>query len=202
MCAAKIRLSKKEQEMVTDAGLILTKNRILQEWVGFFARWQEEQVPSVQEAPLLIPEWTTSSPKISRGENYRGLPWVVLDYPRAYKAGHFSALRSLFWWGQLGSITLHVSGPFKNALEARLLESRPLAAEAGWRICVSQDEWQHHDGEDNYRPAATLGQEEWTDLIRSKSFCKLACFFKLEDWEELPQRWSAQWTAMLKLVRV
>lgn len=202
MCAAKIRLSKKEQEMVVDAGLILTKNRILQEWVEFFARWQEEQVKPVLEAPLLIPEWTASSPKISRGENYQGLPWVVLDYPRAYKAGRFSALRSLFWWGQLGSMTLHVAGPFKEKLEERLLESHPLAAAAGWHICVSADEWQHHDGPANYRPAAELAEEEWKDLIRTKTFCKLACFFKLEDWEQLPGRWAAQWEAMLKLVRV
>lgn len=202
MCAAKIRLSKKEQEMVVDAGLILTKNRILQEWVGFFARWQEEQAKSVREAPLLIPAWTASSPKISRGENYRGLPWVVLDYPRAYQAGSFSALRSLFWWGQLGSMTLHVSGPFKQALEERLLESHAVAAGADWRICISADEWQHHDGTGNYRPAAELTEEEWKDLVKTKSFCKLACFFKLGDWEQLPARWAEQWEAMLRLVRV
>jgi hypothetical protein len=202
MCAAKIRLSKKEEEMMRDAELILTKNRTLQEWIGFFARWQEERVAALQEQPLLIDAWTRSAPKISRGENYRGLPWVVLDYPRASADGRFAALRFLFWWGRHVSLTLHVAGEFKTALEPRLLEARSGAVENGWRLCVGDDEWQHHDEAGYYEPAHRMTDTQWRAHIREKSFCKLAVFFPLEEWEALPDRGAAQWEALLKLVRV
>lgn len=48
-------------------------------------------------------------PKISKGEAYGGLPWLMLDYPRYFKPeGHF-AIRIFCWWGNFIGIYWHTS---------------------------------------------------------------------------------------------
>ena len=64
-----------------------------------------------------------SSPKISKGENYKGLPWLVLDYPRYFNKEDIFAIRTLFWWGNFFSITLHISGKYKMRYEKKIIDS-------------------------------------------------------------------------------
>ena len=51
-----------------------------------------------------------STPKIAKGENYLQLPYVLLDYPRCFDKENIFAIRTMFWWGNFFSITLHLSG--------------------------------------------------------------------------------------------
>ena len=65
----------------------------------------------IQVQSLRLPEAVIqSSPKITRGENYQLLPYVILDYPRCFQKEQVFAIRTMFWWGKGISITLHVSG--------------------------------------------------------------------------------------------
>ena len=49
-----------------------------------------------QQLPV---EFFDVSPKISRGEQYLGLPYVMLDYPRIFSKENVFAIRTFFWWG-------------------------------------------------------------------------------------------------------
>ena len=50
--------------------------------------------------PLAIPRGENAySGKISRGENYRGLPYLILDYPAYFSQKDIFAFRTMFWWG-------------------------------------------------------------------------------------------------------
>jgi len=60
------------------------------------------------------------SPKISRGENYLGLPYLVLDYPRLFRPDAVLAIRTFFWWGHFFSSTLQLSGGYKTEFLSRL----------------------------------------------------------------------------------
>src|SRR5688572_33065082 len=109
MQGSKIRLSPAELELFSDAQVILTKNSIIQKTVALLSHVQEVLLP---QAPSFI-QATSPSPKISKGENYKGLPYVILDYPRIAKAQDLFFIRSMFWWGQLFSSTLQVSGSYR-----------------------------------------------------------------------------------------
>ena len=58
------------------------------------------------------------SPKISKGENYRGLPYVMLDYPRLFGREEVLAIRTFFWWGHGFSVTLHLKGGYRERISA------------------------------------------------------------------------------------
>ena len=201
MSVAKIRLSKKETDLVSDADWILTKNGIIRAIVEFLSAWQTEQQGSVQHSPLLIDAWQQSAPKISRGENYEGLPWIVLDYPRAFAHPGFAAIRTLFWWGRFFSITLHASGKFKEQLAPRLAASRAKLADRDFHICIQPNEWDHRFAPENYRPASGMNDTEWTERLQEKSFLKIAVHFPVESLDGLPDKLEKEFRFLVELIR-
>jgi len=85
---ANVKLSDAEMKLVTDASFILTKNHIINKVYHLFGELSTifETIAKQQHLPEDILQ---VSPKISRGENYESLPWVMLDYPRYFKQEDF-----------------------------------------------------------------------------------------------------------------
>jgi hypothetical protein len=114
MNAAKVQLSSAEMTLVCDPAWILTKNAIMTKVVALLAalseRYVEVYAPLTGEGGLP----PTQPPKISKGENYRGLPYVMLDYPRIFGKEDVFAIRTMFWWGHYFSVTLHLKGIYKE----------------------------------------------------------------------------------------
>jgi len=185
MNAAKIRLSAKEMELITNADWILTKNGILQKVNQMLGHLQQLQQLHLQSITANFPAAALqSSPKISKGDNYLGLPYQVLDYPRCFHQSDILAVRTLFWWGNFFSITLHLSGEYKKIAETNVIAAFPFLKETGFYYCINDDPWEHHFQENNYQPVAGLNQNGFETAVRSKSFIKLAKKIPLEKWEE------------------
>ena len=84
MDATKIRLSAKEAELIANADWILTKNEILKKVKHLLEELMKEQQKHIRSCHGLPAEILVPPPKISKGENYRGLPYLVLDHPRYF----------------------------------------------------------------------------------------------------------------------
>src|SRR6185369_7340402 len=99
----------------------------------------------VEENKTILPAIVSASnPKISRGENYRALPYVMLDYPRHFTKESTLAIRTLFWWGNFFSISLHLSGRCKKNAAAVLKINFATLRQEGYWVCISADPWHHH----------------------------------------------------------
>src|SRR5688572_10241258 len=144
MDSAKIRLSPEETALIKRSDWILTKNNILQKVKQLFSDLQTKQHLVLQTVPNLQQELVRSSPKISKGENYKGLPWLVLDYPRLFEKDSFCAIRTLFWWGNFFSTTLHLSGKYKAAYGEKIISSFEDLQQKEFCICINNDQWEHH----------------------------------------------------------
>ena len=199
----KIALSTDELKLVTDAGWILTKRTIIDKVMGLFSDLQLQMKGILENnaisfpAPVLL-----SEPKISKGESYRLLPYVVLDYPRCFDATDVFAIRTMFWWGNFFSCTLHLSGSYQTmfmyALEKNIVRSKM----EGYFICVNEDQWQHHFEEDNYKEMRTMDGKEIMTILQQGSFIKIARRFPLQQWNEmlvLLERCFLEMTELLKL---
>ncbi len=201
MGQAKIRLSQTEMEIATSTELILTKNAILQKVNQLLAALQQEQQLSLTKfAAALPPELVSSSPKISRGENYQGLPYLMLDHPRVFDQENIAAIRTMFWWGNFFSTTLHVSGKYKNAAEEKIIAAFPLLKKQGFFICVNEEQWEHHFEKYNYIPLGELRIGELQQLLTKKSFIKLANKISLQQWDEAPAMLLAFFDQLLTLL--
>lgn len=185
MSEAKIRLSQTEKELVGNAALILTKNGILKKVNLLLASLQEKQQEHIASQAERWPvALVHSSPKISRGENYQGLPYLVLDYPRLFNQDNILAVRTLFWWGNFFSITLHLSGNQKSEREVSILSNFETLADKGFYISVNNDQWEHHFETSNYQLLSQFSRPVFEDEIRQRSFIKLAIKIPLQHWDE------------------
>lgn len=200
MDASKIRLSGYEMELVKNAELILTKNRILEKIRYLFESLAEKQQEWCRTENFSVPGILGVPPRISRGEKYRGLPWLVLDYPRLFLREHVCAIRTLFWWGHFFSITLQLSGKYKILLEKNMMNAYPRVVEEGW-ICVNENPWEHHFEETNYIPLNSCSQEEFNSLIREKSFIKLAFRLPLSLLEETREELGDKYRLFLEILQ-
>jgi hypothetical protein len=124
------------------------------------------------------------SPKISKGENYKGLPWVMCDYPRLFNRQDTFAIRSMFWWGHFFSVTLHLKGVYKEKYQQQLLNNLPLLSEKQFHVCISREEWRHEFEEDNYMPLTQLNSSDVEKILLANDFCKLSAKISLPQWNQ------------------
>ena len=184
MREAKIRLSQKEMELITNADWILTKNAVLGKVNMLLGKLQVKQSKYVSSAAILLPEQNfRMSPKISKGENYKGLPYQILDYPRLFEQENISTIRTMFWWGHFFSITLHLSGISLHKNIKKLQSGFEEMAKNGCYYCINTEQWEHHFEATNYQPLSAISSGNFKRLINRKSFMKLAFKTPLEEWD-------------------
>jgi hypothetical protein len=178
-----LRLSPTEMDLVTDREWILTKNGIMSKVQLLLAQVSSEQQEHLKQMQAYFPsEIITSTPKISKGENYNGLPYMILDYPRVFDKENIFTIRSLFWWGNFFSITLQLSGTYKQLFTEKIIKSLNYWKENGFSYCINTDPWRHDFDPDNYK-APHPGFEVY---LSKQPFIKLAKIFSINDWEKIP----------------
>ncbi len=189
MDTTKIRLSPEEGALVISADWILTKNSVIQKTIQLLASLQTQQEILLLTYKGILPgEIINSSPKISKGENYKGLPYLVLDYPRYFNKEDTFAIRMFFWWGNFFSGTLHLSGIYKRMYEEKIIQSFETLKTEGFSICINEDQWEHHFEITNYLPLHSLTSYQFEEMINRKPFIKLSKKISLEQWNSAEKK--------------
>ena len=197
---AKIHFSRTEMELMNDADIILTKNVVLAKIKGILEGLQNEMVYEVQKKyeyftnPLF-----SSSAKVSRGENYMGLPYLVLDYPRQFDSVNIFAIRSMFWWGHFFSSTLQLSGDYKTEFVGKIEEAYETLSDNKYYISVHEDPWQHHFDEENYLRIDQLDLEEFSTYCYQYDYIKIAAKWPLWDAHFAAENLLESWNYLLKI---
>ncbi len=201
MNAAKIKLSQKEMDLVTNADWILTKNTILKKIDHFLSDLQVKQKILLDKHISNLPgEFLQSTPKISKGENYRGLPYRMLDYPKVFNQSEIFAIRTMFLWGNFFSITLHLSGIAKSTFERKIINAFPKLVEDEMYCCINEDQWEHHFEKNNYIPINTLDKNQFEAIIKENSFCKLAYTISLQEFTDAEDNLLTYFKKIIELI--
>lgn len=173
--------------LVLEPEVILTKNSVMGKVMEMMAGLSEAYRPVWEGAAgakggaPMSPDARagSSSPKISRGENYLGLPWVILDYPRFFGREDVFAIRTMFWWGHAFTVTLHLKGRYLE-LHLPVIERHWMVlARAGFHVGLSTDEWRHEHVANNY--GVLEGPE---GLRQGRDFLKLSAAVALSRWDD------------------
>lgn len=170
MQATKIRLSPEEKALVTDPAWILTKRSVIEKAGVLLGALAERYRVTAVSLGIVADRF----PKLSRGENYLGLPYMILDYPAVFDKENVFAIRTMFWWGHYFSITLHLKGTYRFRYLPSLLERIPRTGE--WHLAVTEDEWVHAVGEGAY--------VVWNGVADTLPYFKIASVLPLERWDE------------------
>ena len=176
-------------ELASSPDIILTKNAILQKIKSFFEELQVKQMDVLKDYATRFPaDITKISPKISRGENYKGLPWLVLDNPRFFQHNNIYAIRTMFWWGNFFSITLHLSGNNKLYFSEKLLKNISILKMNEVYIYNGANEWAHDLDPNSYKKLATTDDVELEKIISANSFLKLAIKSPIDSLEAIEEK--------------
>jgi hypothetical protein len=196
MEVSKILFSPAESKLMNDASVILTKNTVLQKvkdiFIGLQSGMQDELVSHTSNTVFAIP------PKISKGENYLGLPYLILDYPRSFREGNILAIRSMFWWGHYFSSTLHLSGIHRERVQERIESSYDRFAGEGYFIAIHEDQWLHQFEKDVYLPVSGLSKDDFIKYCRQFDHLKIGITWPLRDGSDAASSLMKSWKFLVK----
>ena len=178
--SAKITLSALERKLISDPKWILAKNEVIRKVSSLFG----ELSGRFNSNPLafqLPEEIKRIPPKISKGEQYKGLPYLMLDYPRFFEAEHVFAIRSFFWWGHFFSSTLHLKGRYSKMYAPEIVKMINTKPGIEWMVNYSEEEWIHDiEEKEHWVKANTIRPDE----IEGKKLIKIAALLPVGKWEE------------------
>lgn len=179
-----IPISAGELDVLRDLDFLLAKQRLTEKVVKSMAGVERELHEWVAQSDFPFPEGTQiKAGKIAKGENYRQLPYFVLDYPRLFSQQSTFAFRSMLWWGHEWSCTLHLSGAALEQFKEALLTHLPGAPDY---FCIHPTPWEYHFGADNYVPLHALNAAQIEHHLAVSGFVKVSNFTTLENWVHFP----------------
>jgi hypothetical protein len=191
------KLTAEEMSLVLNAEVLLTKNAIIKKTIELLTDLQNslvEQSADFERSLFEVP------PKISRGEQYLGLPYVVLDYPRLSSGNSLLFIRTMFWWGYFFSSTLHLAGNFRNRHSHAIVDRYQELAARQFYLGINNDPWQHHFEQENYRPIAEMTDAAFSMAVEQQSHIKLATRLPLDRWDEAGDVLTGNWRFLVGLI--
>lgn len=184
---SKIQLSEEEMQLVNNSHWILTKHGIIEKVYRLMGAASLQMQSVVETSHYPWPEeMRQASPKISKGEKYGGLPYVVLDYPRFFSKEHVFAIRSFFWWGKYFTVTLHVKGSFLQQFGDKIMQAVVKDQLPGFHISYAGDEFNFDLEQENYSLLHN-GKETFFPVAGRTPFLKISKRISFEHWDTAQQ---------------
>jgi hypothetical protein len=201
MGATKIMLSEDELQLVQNSQWILTKNAIIEKVYLMFGNVAHQLQDHVNDTHHSLPEvCSINTPKISKGEKYEDLPYVMLDYPRFFTKNEIIAVRNFFWWGNFFSTTLHVRGQHTQKVARSILDNFEHLAAKKIYLSTVGNEWAHNICNNNYSLLSDYSKTALSDVLEKSNFIKLAVKFPLKEWSIAEKQLETSSIEMLTLL--
>ncbi len=109
--------------------------------------------------------------KISKGENYHGLPYLVLDHPAHFKKDNILAMRTIVWWGNFYSFNFILKGKPLNRFKGNIMVNYKKFKDD--YVYIGKSPW-IHDIDKNYAEVKSLDDQVFQEQLLKNKFYKLA----------------------------
>ena len=181
-----VSLTAEERALVVNAEWLYLKNNVLQKVMTLMGQLQLALEAHPVTGAFPFPEHTLKAGgKISRGERYKELPYVILDYPRFFTRDNIFAFRTMFWWGHYFIATLHLAGEEKERYGNAIASAWQQLAAHQFQVYLQEDPWLHDLEDGNYKLISAIPVLEFKQLIARRPFIKLAKPYSFEEWGKI-----------------
>ncbi|MDW3193915.1 MAG: hypothetical protein R8G66_16195 [Cytophagales bacterium] len=192
--------SEKEIRFLADTDFLLTKQDINQKVTALLGEAEQKLKGIIQSSDFPFPDQAfLKAGKISRGEQYQGLPYWILDYPRKFSKEATFSFRTMVWWGHEISCFFHIGGTDLENFRAFILKN--FQKDPSAYISVHSSPWEYHFGPDNYQNAFKIGPEEVKTHMDQFGFHKMTDRLPLEQIQDLPDFAATTFAKMLDSLR-
>lgn len=190
-----MNLTSKELNVIHDTDFLLTKAMVLDKIRMLFSEIQVNLKRQIEKLPADI--IFTSPGKISRGENYQQLPYLVLDYPAHFSGKDIITFRTMFWWGHFYSTTLHLQGSYLQRFRNNIENNQFILAKRNVYFSTGDTPWEYHFKPNNYQ----LFTPETSIKLDKVDFLKLSQKFSLNSYKTLDTKVLEFYLLMMDLIR-
>ena len=173
-----IKLTNKEFELILDTEYPLLKKNAIDKIQAHLHELGEQLITNQQITRSLH----TISYKISKGENYLNLPYLVLDLPKI-DGNHFPILcRTLFWWGKYFSFNVFIrKDDYNMDTFEKKIKSQPVK---GIHVLQSDKIWQQDLDSEDY-----INLSNWPEYIITEGpYLKLSIKHPIEEIDTLLEK--------------
>ncbi len=187
--------TNEERALLVQKDFFILKKAVTGKLMDLLGQLNDAIVEENSKSGLLLPaEVINTAGKISKGENYRGFPWMVLDSPRIFNKTDVFAFRSMCWWGNEISFTLHLSGKYKALIlnPAELLYS---LKGHDFFLNVNDTPWEYHFEENNYLLLNNIIKTD--DELNRMNFIKISKILPLNNIDDLVKTGSDTYRQLL-----
>jgi hypothetical protein len=186
----RIALTEEELGLFCDAEILLKKNGILN-----VVENKLNEALHVLETLCRDPSYSNKGylnhsrqGKLSKGENYGGLPYRILDYPRIQLKESLGLYRTLVWWGNFISFTWHCSGKLEKQLRPAMLDNWNKVQEYDFYLGINASPWIHHFEPENVQPAKEVSVEDAEQTVMKLGYMKLTRKIPLADYKIIAEQ--------------
>jgi hypothetical protein len=179
-------------QLLTDKRIYEARNEIQQQVMLILGESHEHLKDLVEGLPESV---LKSGPKISRGENYNGKPWMVLDFPRDFSKDGVFAFRVLFLFGDAVHCTFLLSGKYLEQYRTSIIATSSKEELKDLAVCYEGDMWVNHVT-DAYEPFNRCKEN-----LANCEFIKAGKKIPFEEWEKIPTLTNEFFKQIIKWIK-
>ncbi|MCS7078134.1 MAG: hypothetical protein NZ455_15585 [Bacteroidia bacterium] len=172
-------LSAYEVCILHDKAFFEAKHAIMQKWERFLSHTADEIYPFLSRSTCILPdEVKMSTPKISKGENYQGMPYMVLDYPRYFGKEDICVFRNILLWNR----GLYSTWVFQGKYLPLAVQSFSLPSEVEIYLHQNTDKWVHEISPGDILLEPSTYSNFILETLNKLDYLKFSAFLSFEQW--------------------
>ncbi|MCC5931195.1 MAG: hypothetical protein JJU28_18245 [Cyclobacteriaceae bacterium] len=177
-----ISFSDEELQIFADKDYIDKKREIQRKISLLLSLCEKELRISADGLPAL---WQATG-KISKGENHKGYPYAVLDYPRRIEGQNIIIFRTMWWWGHGFICSLMLTGEWLEKYRKNFIAYLHLLYDKQLFISTGTSPWDNDQGEGALEGIDNFSPDALTAIIDKKPFLRISSFLSLDQWRDTP----------------
>ena len=189
--------------ILRDVVFFTAKKRATGKISKIFAELRDEVKNVTKKSPVHFPERTDlQTGKLSKGENYQGLPYIILDFPKLFSKETVFAFRTMFWWGNYFSFHFHLSGTALELYKKNILTNISSLRSQNFFYCDSDSPWNYQFEDPDFIVLDDLlSEKKFGERIAQKNFFKISRKVDLSEWKNVPSIGAETFHQCLKLLQ-
>ncbi|MFA7381036.1 MAG: hypothetical protein WC150_11270 [Bacteroidia bacterium] len=186
----KIIPTNAELEIASNTNFFDVKRELTAKIVVALEQFGEQLLQEVVTSVFLKTGIQRAGLKVSKGENFKGYPYIVLDCPRLYSTDTEVICRTIFRWGHGWSLHFTVQGKtFSRVNHSLPFFSASLSSD--WLLYTGENIWEQDVDSVFFLPTLSISETSLSHTINRQGFFKIATQINLSDaveWPPFPQQ--------------
>ncbi len=138
-------LNEKQKSFIADPASFVLKNQVDDQVNKLLYSFQQALALFIKESKLTLPSKLGKTPfKVNKGNNHKGYPFQVIDYPASLGQEHAFSFRSVIWYANFFSFSLILKGKPKENYQQNLRH----LVNKDFMLTTHENIWETHISED------------------------------------------------------